>query len=192
MLSPEKSPIVAAQDNAQMDASIDLHDERIIVIAFIEIPRGSRNKYEYDTDTAQFKLDRVLYSSVHYPTDYGFIIETLAGDGDPLDVLVLVQEPTFPGCMIEARILGGLDMHDEKGSDFKVLAVPVGDPRFAHVQTLTDLGEHWLREIETFFDTYKILEPKQTEILGWHDLEETVRMVAECRERYCEKHRETE
>ena len=121
---------------------------------------------------------------VHYPTDYGFIPDTLAEDGDHLDILVLVQEPTFPGCLIDARPIGGLDMADEKGSDFKVLAVPVGDPRYAHVSTLEDLGEHWLREIETFFATYKQLEPKQTEVLGWHDLEETLRTVATCRERY--------
>lgn len=154
------------------------------VMALIEIPRGSRNKYEFDEATGRFYLDRVLYSSVHYPTDYGYIVETLAGDGDPLDVLVLVQEPTFPGCMIEARVLGGLDMSDEKGSDFKVLAVPVGDPRYAHFMRLADIGDHWLREIETFFATYKLLEPKQTEVLGWHDVEETLAMVASCRERY--------
>ena len=157
------------------------------VMALIEIPRGSRNKYEFDEATGRFYLDRVLYSSVHYPTDYGYIVETLAGDGDPLGVLVLVQEPTFPGCMIEARVLGGLDMADEKGSDFKVLAVPVGDPRFANYLRLGDIGDHWLREIETFFATYKLLEPKQTEVLGWHDFEETLAMVASCRERYQEK-----
>ena len=159
-------------------------DDLTTVMAFIEIPRGSRNKYEYDDRTGRFLLDRVLYSSVHYPTDYGFVVETLAEDGDPLDVLVLVQEPTFPGCLIPARPLGGLDMHDEKGSDFKVLSVPVGDPRFGHVQTLAELGDHWLREIETFFATYKLLEPKQTEVLGWHDLEETQQIVTRCRERY--------
>lgn len=159
-------------------------DESSIVTAFIEIPRGSRNKYEYDEKNGRFLLDRVLYSSVHYPTDYGFVPETLAEDGDPLDVLVLVQEPTFPGCHIEARVLGGLDMHDEKGSDFKVLAVPTGDPRFDHVRSLSDVGEHWLREIETFFATYKQLEPKQTEVLGWHDLNETRETVDACRARY--------
>ncbi len=160
------------------------HEDQTIVTAFIEIPRGSRNKYEFDHETGRFLLDRVLYSSVHYPTDYGFVPGTLAEDGDPLDVLVLVQEPTFPGCHIEARVLGGLDMHDEKGSDFKVLAVPTGDPRFDHVQTLADIGEHMLREIETFFATYKQLEPKQTEVLGWHDLQETKATVEACRARY--------
>jgi inorganic pyrophosphatase len=160
------------------------NDDGATIMTFIEIPRGSRNKYEYDDATGRFVLDRVLYSSVHYPTDYGFIVDTLAEDGDHLDVLVLVQEPTFPGCLIAARPLGGLDMHDEKGSDFKVLAVPVGDPRYDHVQSLADVGEHWLREIETFFATYKQLEPKQTEVLGWHDLAETRLTVDRCRERF--------
>ena len=154
------------------------------VLAFIEIPRGSRNRYEFDHVTGKFMLDRVLYSSVHYPTDYGFVVDTLAEDGDPLDVLVLVQEPTFPGCHIPARVLGGLDMHDEKGPDFKVLAVPIGDPRYAHVHSLGDLGDHWLREIETFFATYKLLEPKQTEVLGWHDVGETILTVEACRIRH--------
>lgn len=176
--------------NPREDFDPDQDDKRVSVLAFIEIPRGSRNKYEFDDRTGRFFLDRVLYSSVHYPTDYGFIPETLAEDGDPLDVLVLVQEPTFPGCIIPARILGGLDMHDEKGSDFKVLAVPVGDPRYDHVRSLNDLGEHWLREIETFFDTYKLLESKHTDVLGWHELEETVETVATCRERYRAERRE--
>lgn len=158
--------------------------DRGSVLAFIEIPRGSRNKYEYDEERGVFQLDRVLYSSVHYPTDYGFIPDTLAEDGDHLDILVLVQEPTFPGCMIEARPLGGLDMADEKGPDFKVLAVPVGDPRFSHYRSLEEVGDHWLKEIETFFATYKLLEPKQTEVLGWHDEAKAREMIAQCRDRY--------
>lgn len=160
--------------------------DRESVLAFIEIPRGSRNKYEFDEALGRLKLDRVLYSSVHYPTDYGFIPDTLAEDGDHLDILVLMQEPTFPGCYIEARPIGGLDMSDEKGSDFKVLAVPVGDPRYQHVNDLTSLGDHWLREIETFFDTYKLLEPKQTEVLGWHDAAFAWQMIDSCRQRYAE------
>lgn len=156
------------------------------VWAFIEIPQGSRNKYEYDEKLGSFKLDRVLFSSVHYPTDYGFIPDTLAEDGDHLDILVVVHEPTFPGCMISARVLGGLDMADEKGPDFKVLAVPVGDPRFSHVRTLSELGDHWMREIETFFATYKLLEPKQTEVLGWHDAAEAHEVIEVCRRRYLE------
>ncbi len=158
--------------------------ERSTVLAFIEIPRGSRNKYEFDEATGRLRLDRVLYSSVHYPTDYGFIPDTLAEDGDHLDILVLMQEPTFPGCYIDARPIGGLDMSDEKGSDFKVLAVPVGDPRYQHVSDLSHLGDHWLREIETFFATYKLLEPKQTEVLGWHDASFAWDVIEACRARY--------
>lgn len=154
------------------------------VVAFIEIPRGSRNKYEFDEATGRFHLDRVLHTSVHYPTDYGFIPDTLAEDGDHLDILVLMQEPTFPGCLVEARPIGGLDMSDEKGPDFKVLAVPVGDPRYRHVTDLQGLGDHWLREIETFFATYKLLEPKQTEVLGWHDVAFACEVIEACRKRY--------
>jgi inorganic pyrophosphatase len=168
-----------------LDVASDSHEGN--VLAFIEIPRGSRNKYEFDEEHGTFRLDRVLYSSVHYPTDYGFIPDTLADDGDHLDILVLVQEPTFPGCLIEARPLGGLDMADEKGGDFKVLAVPVDDPRFSHVNSLESLGDHWLKEIETFFATYKLLEPKQTEVLGWHDEARARQMIAECRENYRRK-----
>lgn len=155
-----------------------------LVSAFIEIPRGSRNKYEYDEENGVWRLDRVLYSSVHYPTDYGWIPNTLAEDGDHLDILVLVQEPTFPGCMIDARPLGGLDMSDEEGRDFKMLAVPDGDPRFAHYQTLEQVGPHWLREIETFFSTYKLLEDKETEVLGWHERDHALDMLRACRKRY--------
>jgi inorganic pyrophosphatase len=150
-----------------------------VVEAFIEIPRGSRNKYEYDEDTGRIKLDRVLHSSVHFPTDYGIILDTLAPDGDHLDILVIVHEPTFPGCMVEARVIGGLDMVDEKGSDFKVLAVPERDPRFDGIDALDQLPQHWLLEIETFFDTYKLLEPKQTEVLGWHSAEEAWQKIEE-------------
>lgn len=161
-------------------------DNQSTVVAFIEIPRGSRNKYEYDDANGRFQLDRVLYSSVHYPTDYGFIPETLAEDGDHLDILVLMQEPTFPGCHIEARPIGGLDMADEKGPDFKVLAVPVGDPRYQQVTDLNHLGNHWLKEIETFFATYKLLEPKQTDVLGWHDVGFARQVIETCRQRYLE------
>jgi inorganic pyrophosphatase len=149
------------------------------VEALIEIPRGSRNKYELDEATGRLRLDRVLYSSVHYPTDYGFILNTLGGDGDHLDILVIINEPTFPGCLIEARPIGGLDMRDEKGSDFKVLAVPTGDPRYQHVMTLDDLSKHWLMEIETFFATYKLLEPKDSEVLGWHTVDEAWAAIEE-------------
>ena len=154
------------------------------VTVLIEIPAGSRNKYEYDPATGRFKLDRVLYHSVVYPTDYGHIPETLADDGDELDVLVVVQEPTFPGCLVDCVPIGGLDMSDEKGSDFKVLAVPATDPRYAHVRSLEDLGGHFLLEIEAFFNTYKLLEPKNTSVLGWHDVAEAWEVIESCRAAY--------
>lgn len=158
------------------------------ITALIEIPAGSRNKYEYDRETGRFRLDRVLYHSVVYPTDYGFIPETLGEDGDELDALVVVQEPTFPGCLVEAVPIGGLDMSDEKGSDFKVLAVPLFDPRFDHVRQLADLGSHFLREIEAFFSTYKLLEPKNTSVLGWHDVNEAWGVIEKSRDRFKARH----
>ena len=150
----------------------------------VEIPRGSRNKYEYDKERGVFVLDRVLYSSVHYPTDYGYVVDTLAEDGDALDALVVVHEPTFPGCHIDARPIGVLDMRDEKGPDQKILAVPLGDPRFGSVVNLSTLDPHWLREIENFFRTYKDLEDKWTEVVGWEDGAAAERYILLARERY--------
>ena len=158
--------------------------ENQIVDAFIEIPQGSRNKYEFDEARGVFILDRVLYSSVHYPTDYGYIPETLSPDGDHLDILVVTHNPTFPGGHVPARPIGGLDMSDEKGADFKVLAVPAVDPRFDGIRSLDHLAAHWLREIEAFFATYKLLEPKQTEVLGWHTVEEAWQVIQEARDTY--------
>jgi len=142
------------------------------VEAIVEIPRGSRNKYEIDHATGAIHLDRVLYSSVHYPTDYGFIPGTHAADGDPLDVLIIVEEPTFPGCRVRIRPIGILLMRDEKGIDEKILGVPVADPRFDGIQEIGDLQQHWLVEIENFFDTYKLLEGKETQVEGWRGAEE--------------------
>ncbi len=139
------------------------------MLALVEIPKGCRNKYEYDDKLGRFVLDRVLYSPMHYPTDYGMILDTLHTDGDPLDVMVVVNEPTFPGCVVPVRPVGVLIMRDEKGEDEKVLAVPVGDPRFKDVNTLEDLPAHLLREIEHFFKVYKDLEGKRTEVDGWQD-----------------------
>ena len=140
---------------------------RVSVDVFVEIPKGSRTKYELDKKTGRIRLDRVLFSSVHYPADYGFVTDTLAGDGDPLDALVIVEEPTFPGCIVPARPIGTLLMRDSKGEDEKILAVPVGDPRFDEINELTDLSKHWLREIETFFATYKELEGDAVTLGGW-------------------------
>ena len=142
---------------------------RTSVDVFVEIPKGSRTKYELDKKTGRIRLDRVLFSSVHYPADYGFVTDTIAGDGDPLDAVVIVEEPTFPGCVIPARPIGTLLMRDSKGEDEKILAVPIGDPRFDEIKELTDLPKHWLREIETFFATYKELEGDAVSLGGWKD-----------------------
>jgi inorganic pyrophosphatase len=148
----------------------------------VEIPRGSRNKYEIDEASGALRLDRVLFSSVHYPTDYGFIPGTHAPDGDHLDVLVIVEEPTFPGCRLTARPIGLLKMHDEKGEDYKVLAVPLADPRLARIATLGQLDPHWLQEIENFFNVYKTLEPaKDVSIEGWGDNDEAWLTIERCR-----------
>jgi inorganic pyrophosphatase len=151
--------------------------------AIIEIPRGSRNKYEFDHERGVFRLDRVLYSSVHYPTDYGFIPGTLSLDGDPLDVLVVVDEPTFTGCHVRARPIGTLIMVDEKGEDEKILAVPQDDPRFLQTRRLSDLAPHWPLEIAAFFRTYKELQGVQTEVRDWHDVEEAWAIIEAARVR---------
>jgi inorganic pyrophosphatase len=149
----------------------------------IEIPRGSRNKYEIDEATGTLRLDRVLYSSMHYPADYGFVPHTRAADGDHLDVLVLVEEPTFPGCLVRARPIGVLKMRDEKGEDYKIIAVPLADPRFDGVSDLSQLNPHWLKEIENFFDVYKGLEPeKHVVIEGWAGHDEAFAIIADSRE----------
>lgn len=146
----------------------------------IEIPAGSKNKYEFDKDLNAFVLDRVLYSSVHYPYDYGFIPNTLADDGDPLDGIVLMDSPTFPGCVITARAIGMLEMIDSGDRDEKLLCVPDKDPRFKNVASLKDIAQHRLDEIAEFFGTYKRLEKKVTEILGWKDVEEVKALVDKC------------
>jgi inorganic pyrophosphatase len=138
----------------------------------VEIPKGSRNKYEFDHTTGAIRLDRVLYSSVHYPTDYGFIPGTTSADGDPLDVLIIVEEPTFPGCRVRIRPIGVLLMRDEKGLDEKILAVPLADPRFDGIRDLAEIHGHWLAEIRNFFATYKMLEGKETRVEGWQGARE--------------------
>ena len=144
-----------------------MNDSLTTVEAVVEIPKGSRNKYEFDPATGCIHLDRVLFSSVHFPADYGFIPGTKADDGDPLDVLIIVEEPTFPGCHVRIRPIGVLLMQDEKGSDTKILGVPVADPRFDGIADLPDLPKHWLVEIENFFATYKVLEGKTSTVQGW-------------------------
>ena len=152
------------------------------VNVMVEIPKGSRNKYEYDTKRKVIKFDRMLFSAMHYPSDYGFITDTIAEDGDPLDALVLVWEPTFPGCMIEARPVGLFRMHDEKGPDAKILCIPLGDPMWNYIKTLDDVPPHLLKEIEHFFKVYKDLEEKKTGIEGWEGLDAALKDIKEAQE----------
>jgi inorganic pyrophosphatase len=155
-----------------------------VVDAVIEIPRNSRNKVEYDHDLLVFRVDRVLYTPVRYPGDYGFVPSTLSPDGDALDVLVLVTEPTFTGCVIAVRPIGLLEMTDEMGGDEKLLAVPETDPRFQEIHDLADLPQHLLREAHYFFDIYKELEGKQTAVLGWHGVERAHEVIRDAVDRY--------
>ena len=148
-----------------------------LINVLIEIPAGSKNKYEFDKDLQAFALDRVLYSSVQYPYDYGFIPNTLADDGDPLDGMVIMDEPTFPGCVIAARPIGMLEMIDGGDRDEKILCVPDKDPRYTEVKSLQDVAPHRLEEIAEFFKTYKNLQKKVTEILGWKDVDHVMPLV---------------
>ena len=152
----------------------------------VEIPKGSRNKYEFDHEHNVVKLDRFLFSSVVYPTDYGFIPETLSLDGDPLDVMVLVSEPTFPGCMIEVKPIGLFRMEDDQGVDDKVLCVPLTDPAWNTLETLDDVPNQLRDEIAHFFSVYKDLEQKKVKVDGWHSREEALKEIEEARKRHAE------
>jgi len=160
-----------------------------IVNALIEIPKNDRNKYELDKDLGIFKLDRILHSAVHYPGDYGFLPRTLAGDDDPLDVLVAMTEPVFTGCMIEVRPVGVFFLLDKGEDDEKILAVPVADPWTSEIHDLNDLPSHTLREIEHFFLVYKELEgkAKQQVSRGFGDAAAARRIITECMARYEER-----
>ena len=162
----------------------ETEDADLCLEVLVEIPQGSRNKYEYDHERGAIRLDRTLFSSVHYPCDYGFVPETLAEDGDALDALVLVWEPTFPGCVVDVRAVGMLVMKDEKGADHKLLCVPLYDPVWNHVRVLEDVPPHLLLEIDNFFRNYKELEGKKTKTKGWEGLDETRRIIHECRLRH--------
>jgi inorganic pyrophosphatase len=158
-----------------------------VVHTIVEIPKGSRNKYEVDLATGTVFLDRVLFSPLQYPYDYGHIAETEAADGDPLDILVMSDEGTFPGCVVQARPIGMLRMEDEKGKDEKILAVSARDPRYAEVFTLKDLAHHRLLEIEHFFTIYKTLEDKKTIILGWCEADGARKVIFCAHQIYCKK-----
>jgi inorganic pyrophosphatase len=140
-----------------------------VVEIVVEIPARSRNKYEFDEETGVFRLDRVLSSAVFYNFDYGFIEGTRADDGDHTDALLVIDEPTFTGCHVWGRPIGALEMRDEKGADYKILCVAEADPHQAHIERLDQMRPHRLVEIEHFFETYKLLEDKTVEVLGWRD-----------------------
>lgn len=152
--------------------------------AVIEIPRGSRVKYEVDHGTGRVFLDRVLFTPMGYPADYGFFENTLGEDGDPLDALVVLEEPTFPGCLIRCRAIGMFHMRDEAGGDDKILCIPAGDPRMNHIQDLTDISDFDRLEIQHFFETYKDLEPgKSVEGAHWAGREAAEREIEASRKR---------
>ena len=150
----------------------------------IEIPKGSRNKYEYDFTLHKIRFDRLLFSSMMYPADYGFIPETLALDGDPLDVLVLGTEPTFPMCVMEVKPIGVFHMADEKGNDEKLVCVPVSDPNWNILNDLSDLNPHQIKEIEHFFQVYKDLEKKKVDVGGWGNAKEAIEIYEKSVKRY--------
>ena len=153
----------------------------------IEIPKGQRNKYEMDHDTGRIRLDRMLFTSTRYPSDYGFIEDTLADDGDPLDALVLLDEPTFPGCLITARVIGMFRMRDENGADDKVLCVPARDPRMEHLRDIYDVPEFDRLEIQHFFEVYKEIEPgKSVQGADWADRAAAEAEVEACRKRFAD------
>ena len=158
-----------------------------VIDALIEIPLGSKNKYELDKATGRIKLDRVLYAAMIYPAEYGVIEETLAPDGDQLDILVICNDPTFPGCTVPARVLGYLDMVDGGKLDYKLISVVDCDPRYDSVQELEDLSPFVLKEIANFFTNYKVLQGIKVEVGGFHGKEEAMAVIEACRKAYLEK-----
>jgi inorganic pyrophosphatase len=155
------------------------------LICIIEIPKGSRNKYEYDPDLGGIKLDRFVSASVVYPTDYGYVPHTLAPDGDPLDVLVCVSEPTFPGCIVPTKVIGLFQMADEKGPDDHVVCVPCNDPGWNSLQDIDDLPAQLQAEIGHFFQVYKDLDAdRHSEVKGWDDRAAALRTIEQAQNEY--------
>ena len=157
-----------------------------IVDALIEIPLGSKNKYELDKATGRIRLDRVLYAAMIYPAEYGIIENTLAPDGDPRDILVICSDPTFPGCIVPARVLGYLDMEDDGKLDYKLISVVDCDPRYDNVHELSDLPAFVLKEIANFFANYKVLQNVVVEVGNYYPRADAIRIIRECREKYLE------
>jgi inorganic pyrophosphatase len=161
------------------------------LICIVEIPKGSRNKYEYDPDYGGIKFDRFVSASVVYPTDYGFIPDTLARDGDALDALVCLSEPTFPGCIVPVKPIGIFEMEDEKGIDDTVLCVPCNDPGWNQLAQVEDLPDQLRKEISHFFAVYKDLDPdRESDVKGWGDKQDALRTIEEARQRFRSESRE--
>lgn len=155
-----------------------------VVEAVIEIPLKTKNKFEIDKKTNRIKLDRVLYSAMTYPAEYGYIENTLANDGDPLDILVISSEPTFPGCIVPARIIGYLSVIDNGYEDYKLISVVDVDPRYKEIKCLNDLSEFTLEEIKNFFQNYKTLQNIEVKVYDYHDTKEALNLIEESRKRY--------
>ena len=158
-----------------------------VVNAIVEIPFRSRNKYEVDHDTGKIKLDRVLYSAMGYPAEYGFLENTLALDGDPLDILVIGTEPTYPGCVVPARVIGYLEAIDNGFEDYKLISVVDVDPRYNEINQLEDLSPFILDEIKNFFENYKTLQKIEVKVGGYHNKQEALKLIETCKKRYQEK-----
>jgi len=154
--------------------------------AIIEIPLKTKNKFEIDEKTGKIKLDRVLYSAMNYPAEYGYIGETLSKDGDPLDILVISSEATFPGCIVPARVIGYLHLVDNGFEDYKVISVVDVDPRYNDINKLEDLSEFTLKEIKNFFENYKTLQNITVEVKEYHNKEDAIKLIEECKNRYKE------
>ncbi len=158
-----------------------------VVEAVVEIPFRSRNKYEIDKKTGRIKLDRVLYSAMGYPAEYGTLENTLAPDGDPLDILILATEPTYPGCIIPARVIGYLTMIDNGKEDYKLISVVACDPRYDEIKTLQDVSPFTLKEIKNFFENYKSLQKIKVEVGEYHSKEEALNLIELCKKNYQNK-----
>lgn len=158
-----------------------------IVDAIIEIPLRTKNKFEINEETGKIRLDRVLYSAMTYPVEYGYIENTLAKDGDPLDIVLISSEPTFPGCIVEAKIIGYLEIIDNGFEDYKIISVVNVDPRYNEITKLEDLSKFILEEIKDFFSNYKTLQNIPVEVLEYHSKEEALQVIEECKKRYTQK-----
>lgn len=158
-----------------------------IVNSIIEIPFNTKNKFEKDKNTGKIKLDRVLYSAMNYPAEYGCLEGTLSPDGDPLDILVITSEATFPGCIVPSRVIGYLHVIDNGFDDYKIISVVSVDPRYNEIETLDDLSEFTLEEIRNFFENYKTLQNIKVEVKEYHNKEDALKLIEECRKKYKEK-----